>query len=101
MIFFTAAHIVPYFGFVSKTVLTWKCFSYCWALLAPGKGLPCFSLSILSKKAEGGQEAGTGYPKGYSIPQNVTFTNKKCREGSDSKAVAQEVAEICLAGGRW
>lgn len=100
LILFTAAHLVPCFGFVPKTVLTSKCFSYCRALLAP-----CFSLCALSKKAGRGQEARMGQltpadPKGIPC-HRTSHLAMKGREGGDSNVVAQELPEIPLAGGRW
>lgn len=45
LIFFIAAHMVLYFGFVTKTVvITHQCFVYCWPVLAQHQGSLSFSL---------------------------------------------------------
>lgn len=79
--FFIAAHMVPRFGFVTKTVLvTYQSFSYHWAMLAQGQGFLCSSLCPLGA-GWGGQDAGRGtagradlkYPKGYrDFPSHLT-----------------------------
>lgn len=49
----TAAHIALCFGSVTKTVLvTHRCSSYCWAVLAQHQGLFCFSNCPASKQAD-------------------------------------------------
>lgn len=59
-VFFIVAHIMIYFGFVTRTVITHRCLSYCWAVLAQHQGLFCFLRCPGSKDAGGAQETETG-----------------------------------------
>lgn len=61
IVFYVIACMVPWFGYVMKTVLTiHQCFSCCWARLARSQGLFHFSCFPASEEAEGTQEAGRG-----------------------------------------
>ena len=87
--FFIAAHMVLWFGFVTKTVLvTYQSFSYCGTVLAQHQGFLCSSLCPPGSrlglgKMLGGNTAKTAdsnYPKGYSTPYNITLSNKTWKD---------------------
>lgn len=90
-----SSHIVPCFALVSKTVLKWKSFSYCWTLLAPGQGFPCFSLS----KRLGWD----------SWPKDIPYhrTSHSAMKGVEKGEIPRKLPRNCLrftllvGGGEW
>ena len=101
LIFFTAAHTVVCFGFMTKTVLmTHLRFSHCWAVLTQPPGPFCFShcpTSLGLHKNLGDDTTRTAdpnRPKSYSTSHGVMFSNKTVEKKEEGGGIWSY--DICL-----